>query len=247
MKELDTFQDEQIKRVAAAFVYPPTPDVARKIRPLLQKPRAQFNSSSPRLAWAIALLVLSALLLTVPTVRAALVQLLQAGGITIFVGDETAVDEMPPLLSEQLPTFTETISLDEAVAQFPQLALPTELQPPDDVLLHEANGWNSAVIFLWRDAEQLGVVGLSLYQINIPQFAYKGSDTLEMTEVNGQRAFWLEGPHFFTLQDNSVEEWLFVEGSVLIWWDGAVTYRLEGANSLDEALGIAHSMQEIAP
>jgi uncharacterized protein (AIM24 family) len=79
----------------------------------------------------------------------------------------------------------------------------------------------------------------------VAQYAYKGSETLEMTEVNGNQAFWLVGPHYFRLRDSSAEEWLFVEGSVLIWWDGDVTYRLEGAESLEKALRIAESLQVV--
>lgn len=247
MDEMNFSQEQQIQEWAASFKYPPTPDIASRIRPLLTAPAAKSRQPNRRLAWVLLGLLLAASLLAVPGVRAALVQILRAGGITIFVGEEAATDAIPPLLSEQLPSFTEQITLDEAVTRFPELALPTELPPPDDVLLHEVNGWNSAVIFLWRDRAKPDEIGLSLYQINVPQYAYKGSETLEMTDVNGRQAFWLNGPHFFTLQNNDVEEWLFVEGSVLIWWDGAVTYRLEGADTLAEALRVAESLREIAP
>jgi hypothetical protein len=178
-------------------------------------------------------------------VRAALVEILRAGGITIFVGEEAAVDETPPLLSGQLPAFTEPITLEEALARFPDLALPTELPPPDDVLLHEEPVWDTAVIFLWRDEAEPQQIALSLYQINVAQYAYKGSDTATMTEVNGKQAFWLNSPHYFRLQNSALEEWLFVPGNVLIWWEGSVTYRLEGASSLEKALRIAESLQAV--
>lgn len=239
--------EKQVQEWAAAFAYPPTPDVAGRVRPFLTKPTRQRLQPSRRLAWALALLLLAASLLAVPNVRAALVQILRAGGITIFVGEETAVDEMPPLLSEQLPAFTEPITLDEAVARFPNVQLPTELPPPDDVLLHEEPVWDTAVIFLWRDEANPQDVGLSLYQIQVAQYAYKGSEMLEMTAVNGNQAFWLVGPHYFRLRDSSAEEWLFVDGSVLLWWDGDVTYRLEGAESLQDALRIAESLQPVEP
>ena len=157
---------------------------------------------------------------------------------------------LPPLLNEQLPAFTEPITLEEAAGRYPNLQLPTELPPPDDVLLHEEPVWDTAVIFLWRDEADRQQIALSLYQINVAQYAYKGSEMLEMTEVNGNQAFWLIGPHYFRLQDSAlqsgaVEEWLFVEGNVLIWWEGSVTYRLEGAKSLEDALRIAESLQTV--
>lgn len=250
MDEMNSSFEKQIQEWAAGFAYPPTPDIAGQIRPLLTSPAKKAAQPRRRLAWALVLLLLAASLLAVPSVRAALVQILRAGGITIFVGEEAAVDELPPLLNEQLPSFTEPITLEEAVARFPDLALPTELPPPDDVLLHEEPVWDTAVIFLWRDKADPQQIALSLYQINVAQYAYKGSEMLEMTEVNGKQAFWLNGPHYFRLRDSAlqageVEEWLFVEGSVLIWWEGSVTYRLEGANSLEEALQIAESLQAV--
>lgn len=243
MGEMNSSFEKQVQEWAAAFEYPPTPDIAGGIRPLLTKSTPQKAQPTRQLAWALVLLLLAASLLAVPAVRAAIVEILRAGGITIFVGEEA--DGIPPLLSEQLPAFTRPITLDAAVTRFPDLALPTELPPPDDVLLHEEPVWDTAVIFLWRDAANPQEIGLSLYQIQVAQYAYKGSEMLEMTTVNGRQAFWLVGPHYFRLRDSSAEEWLFVEGSVLIWWDGEVTYRLEGAESLAEALRIAESLQTI--
>lgn len=247
MNEINSSYEKQIQEWAAAFTYPPTPDIAGKIRPLLTTPAKKAVQPRRRLAWALVLLLLAASLLAVPSVRAALVQILRAGGITIFVGEEADVEEIPPLLSEQLPAFTEPITLEEALARFPDLALPTELPAPDDVLLHENNAQHAAVIFLWRNAEQPDQIALSLYQINVAQFAYKGAERLAETEVNGNRAFWINAPHVFYLQNSQWEQWAFVEGNVLIWWKGSITYRLEGATSLSEALQIAESMQDVAP
>lgn len=245
MNGTNSSYEKQIQQWAAAFDYPPTPDIAGQIRPLLTVPAKKSSQPSRRLAWVLGLLLLGASLLAVPSVRAALVQILRAGGITIFVGEEAAVDDAPPLLSEQLPAFTEPIPLEDAVARFPNLQLPTELPPPDDVLLHEDPVWDTAVIFLWRDEADPQQIGLSLYQIQVPQYAYKGSEMLEITEVAGNQAFWLNGPHYFRLRDSAAEEWLFVKGSVLIWWADDVTYRLEGAESLEDALRIAESLQII--
>ena len=245
MDEINSAQEQKIRQWATAFKYPPTPDIASRIRPLLTPPAKQSWQPSRRLAWVMILLLLAASLLAVPSVRAALVEILRGGGITIFVGEEAATDAVPPLLSEQLPSFTEPIVLEEALELFPDLQLPTELPPPDDVLLHEVNAWESAVIFLWRDEEQPDQIGLSLYQIDAPQYAAKGAKQLEQTEVNGNQAFWIDGAHLFFLQTNEIEEWSFVAGNVLLWWDGAVTYRLEGAGSLDEALRLAESLKEI--
>ena len=247
MNGTNSSYEKQIQTWASAFEYPATPDIARQIRPLLTKSEPAKRSSQPgrRLAWVLVLLLLAASLLTVPSVRAALVQILRAGGITIFVGEEAAQEDIPPLLSEQLPTFTEQVSLTEALERYPNLQLPTELPQPDDVLLHEVERGDTAVIFLWRDEADPQQIALSLYQINVAQYAYKGAERLADTEVNGNRAFWIKGPHYFYLQDSNWQEWAFMAGSTLIWWDGAVTFRLEGVESLDDALRIAESLQFI--
>ncbi len=250
MTEMNSSFEKQVRQWAATFEYPPTPDIVGKVRPLRTPPAQSAWQSNRRLAWALIALALAASLLAVPGVRAALVEILRAGGITIFVGEEAAVDEVPPLLHEQLPAFTEPIALEEALTRYPDLRLPAELPPPDDVLLHEEPIWDTAVIFLWRDKADPQQIALSLYQINVAQYAYKGTEILEATEVNGYPAFWLMGPHYFRLRDSAVragdaEEWLFVEGSVLIWWEERVTYRLEGATSLEEALRIAESLQAV--
>lgn len=245
MDEINGLFEKQVQQWAVAFTYPPTPDIAGEIRPLLTSPAKKVRQPTRRLAWVVALLLLAASLLAVPSVRAALVQILRAGGITIFVGEEATGGDLPPLLSEQLPAFTQPITLDAAMVRFPNVRLPAALPPPDDVLLHEEPVWDTAVIFLWRDEANPQQIALSLYQIQVPQYAYKGSEVLEMTAVNDKQAFWLEGPHYFRLQSSEAEAWLFVEGSVLIWWEGEVTYRLEGAASLDEALRIAESLQTV--
>lgn len=243
---MDGTFEKQVAQWAATFAFPPTPDIAGKVGPLRRRSvQALLTQPGRRLAWVVALLLLAASLLAVPGVRAAIVEILRAGGITIFVGEETSVDEIPPLLSEQLPAFTEPITLNEAMARFPDVQLPAELPPPDDVLLHEEPVWDTAVIFLWRDEANPQQIGLSLYQIHVAEYAYKGSEMLETTAVNGDPAFWVIGPHYFRLRGSAPEAWLFVEGSVLIWWDGDVTYRLEGAKSLENALRIAESLQPV--
>ncbi len=65
------------------------------------------------------------------------------------------------------------------------------------------------------------------------------------TAVNGQWAIWLEWPHQFRLADGRWQEWQFIESNVLIWWAReGLTFRLEGADSLTEAVRIAESLHK---
>ncbi len=65
------------------------------------------------------------------------------------------------------------------------------------------------------------------------------------TTVNGARALWLEGEHRLILAaaGNLQPVNLTVEGNVLIWDTGDLTYRLEGVFALEEMVRIAESLE----
>lgn len=234
----------KIRETAVAFPYPPTPDLAEGVSARL----AVRQRVAPRrsLAWAIALLLLlSAALFSVPQVRATVAEMFRLGAIT-FV--ERPQPTPPPVTTATLPPLTDRIlasltplslakARDQLAAPLRLPAYPADLGLPDDVY---ASG--ETAVFLWRDSIQPDAVRLSLYHIGAEDFATKAVEMVQATAVNGREAFWVAGPHFFRLADGRYEPWLFVEGRVLIWWNGDVTYRLEGAASMDEAIRIAESL-----
>ena len=68
---------------------------------------------------------------------------------------------------------------------------------------------------------------------------------VEETSVNGRRAFRIESAHELTFLDASghvVARRSRLSGSVLIWKDEDVTYRLEGEISKEKAISIAESI-----
>lgn len=250
----------RIKEIAASFPFPETPDIAGKV----QQQAAQSVAWSPwqlgpRLAWAALLLLLLGLL-AVPGVRAAIVSIFHAGAITIFVGEPTPVPPTPSLpdagvitpvtatplpLAVRLTDIATQVTLEEAQTRFRlQLQLPSALGEPDAVWLHQEE-WYTTVIYLWSDTTQPGQIRYSLYQIDAQDYAYKTAKRLTETTVNGSPAFWIEGPHVFQLQDGRSEPWSFVTGSVLVWWADTQTFRLEGFDSLDDALQAAESLQPV--
>jgi hypothetical protein len=66
---------------------------------------------------------------------------------------------------------------------------------------------------------------------------------VETTDVNGRIAVWTTGPYVLMTQLGWLVEFRLVEGHVLIWADGPLTYRLETDLSLDEAVRIAESLR----
>ena len=248
MKEMNDKSIEHfesfVQETAVQFDYPATPDFTAKSFP--REKAARSIITSPRLAWALAMLALVlAGMFMVPQVRAAVFRIFRAGAITIFQseGDSYQIQEensepFTPFVSE----FGEMVSLRDAQDKLRNsIFLPKDLAEPNQFIVDSAEA-PTMLVSLWLDGD---APEISLYQIEVANFAAKGADIVVQTQVNGQDAFWIEGPHVIRLEDGSFESWLFVEGNVLIWWQGELTFRLEGAENFEEAIAIAESLEEI--
>ncbi|MCB8984272.1 MAG: hypothetical protein H6659_10640 [Ardenticatenaceae bacterium] len=239
---------EKVRETAVSFPFPPTPNIAAGVQARLAQPARQPHR---RLAWAAALALLLAGLLSVPQVRAAIADIFRVGAITIFVRPEPTpapAATLPPLTDSILHSMSPITLADAQAALHTPLRLPTYppgLGLPDDVYLFPGDNWPDTAVFLWRDPAHPEAVAYTLYQIEAAEFANKMTEKVAETAVNGQPAFWVQGPHFFQLADGRFSSWLFVEGNVLVWWAGDVTYRLEGAPSLEEAVRMAESLQPL--
>jgi hypothetical protein len=212
-------------------------------------------------------------LLSVPQVRAAVAEFLQIGVIRIFLSEPTPTPSPtspPPLATpagraatpspvptpSPIPTPLTSVlelagetTLAEAQEQagFPIRlpAYPAELGPPDRVFLQDLGG--PVVILVWLASDQPERVRLSLHQLGRGAMAEKGNPGLiEETTVHGQRAIWAEGPYVLQFRrGNRVDYDLrrLVEGHVLIWTEGDLTYRLETELPLAEAVRVAESLE----
>ncbi len=254
--------EKQLQEQIANFPYPPTPDLAAGVRRRLAAPTKQSRQLiTRRLAWAMVLLfALFAISLAVPQVRAAVLRIFRVGGVTIVVPEEgveeTAVPQVtattPPqtTLAQDIllsPTGKTTLADVQTQTDTP-LFIPEGWGPPDQVY-HQTHDWPGVVIFVWLESGSENRARLSLYQINSPNFLYKQAGNMQEITLQGQRAFWLEGGHWLQLQDDTVQPWLFVEGSVLLWWSETadMTFRLESGLSLAEATVIAESLTPLRP
>lgn len=254
-------QENRIRQLADSFVYPATPDVAADVRKRLTVTHGRQPKRMIRLAWAAALLlVLLFSLLAVPAVRAAVWRIFNIGAITIFEleGNEEFVVETAvlsatkpePLVPIVALGLAEEVTRAEAIAEVDSFYLPSPasgLGDPDRIYFHAQDGVaEETVISIWDEATSEQASTLALYQIEVGQYAYKGSKIIAETTVNDQWAIWVEGAHFFRLQDGRWQEWQFVESNVLIvWHDAGLTFRLEGADSLAEAVRIMESLTKV--
>ena len=262
--------EEQVRTTASAFPYPPTPDVTGAVlRRLATEPRGRRRIGILART-AVALAVILAVLLAVPPVRAALLDILRIGAVRILpapVPDVatpvrgssptpqpgTAITSGSPTVVPTLPAvsgleLSGEITLPEARERvaFPiQLpAHPPDLGPPDRVFVERFGG--SVVVLVWQEP-RADRVRLALYELGPGVSAQKVAPrVVRETSVNGHRAVWGEGAHLFRLLGGGPDEeeyWRVVESNVLIWEEGGVTYRLETRRSLKEAVTIAESLR----
>jgi hypothetical protein len=150
-----------------------------------------------------------------------------------------------PLLSELDQLAGET-SLEEAqrLAGF-EIRLP--VYPPDlgapDRVFYQPMG--PTVILVWADPGGLNRPRLSLFILGETVLLDKAEPSvLERTEVGGEEAYWAEGPYMLAIRgERELVLRYLVQGHVLIWAEGGLTYRLESGLPLEEALRIAESLQ----
>jgi hypothetical protein len=206
-------------------------------------------------------------LLAVPEVRAAVLEILRIGGITIFLNEPTVTPTATPqsittgVVRTPRPTFTpfteptpivsvldlpgET-TLEEArsVVSF-DILLPTypdNLGPPNRVFLQDLGG--SVVTLVWLDED--GNVRLSLQMLNERSVGSKYEpNNYAHTTVHEQAAMWLTGPHILAFYEPGGGDFIRrIESNVLIWEQGIITCRLEIDASLEEAVRIAESLEQ---
>jgi hypothetical protein len=217
--------EDRIQHMAQQFPSPPTPVIVIERRPV---PRAVYLGRVLAVAAAIALVVM------VTPLRAAVLEWLQIGAVTIFIGPTPEPTRLPSLVN----LFGETTLAEaQAAARFP-LQIPRALGLPDHVFRQD-DEFNT-VIMVWDDP------AISFFQIGPEgQHYMKHVFMAEDVTVNGSQGAWIELPH--TLQyeqdgDLTTQEGYLVEGHVLIWHAAGITYRLETGMEQADAIAIAESL-----
>jgi hypothetical protein len=100
------------------------------------------------------------------------------------------------------------------------------------------------VVLVWLEPNDPSRIRLSLHQFGPGTFAEKGAPkVIQATEVNKQPALWTEGPYMVQVRNGNYVTRRLVEGHVLIWEVGEITYRLESELTLEEARQIAESVR----
>jgi hypothetical protein len=145
-----------------------------------------------------------------------------------------------PVTLDQLAGET-TLEQARRLAGF-EVRLPSELGQPDRVYFQSVG---PAVILVWEQAGAAGRPRLSLFILGSTALLDKFQPTvLERTEVGGETAYWTKGPYLLAIHgQRELKLDYLVQGNVLIWSEGPLTYRLESDLTLDEAVRIAESLE----
>lgn len=251
--------ETRLKEMAQKVDYPVTPPIAKAVMARISvKPQSVL---SRKLSWSLTILLITVIsLMAIPPVRAAVFEFIQIGIVRIFpvTEEHTPTPEIrTPLTATSIATssslipFLEEImgetTLQQARTQveypIPLPSYPADLGEPDRIFVQDVDSYMT--ILVWLDDEDPGKVKLSLHIIPPNSWVIKKVDptVIELTNVNGQRAVWATGPYPLLLHNREIDFVRLIEGNVLIWTQGDLTYRLETDESLEEALKIAESLQ----
>jgi hypothetical protein len=203
----------------------------------------------------------------IPPARAAILEFIQIGIVRIFRAEPTPVappqqevpatmvpvTATPAVTPEPLIPVLERLagerSLEAAqqIVSYPILlpSYPPDLGPPDRVFVQDADG--DMTILVWIDPEQPDQILLSLHIIPPGSWAVEKMNPalVQETTVNGRRAIWAVGPYPIRFSNGELDFVRLIEGHVLIWTDGEITYRLETELELEEAIKVAESLEPV--
>jgi hypothetical protein len=155
-----------------------------------------------------------------------------------------------PLLSVLDVAGQTTFAQAQVRAPF-KLRLPTYppgLGEPDTAFVQDQDG--PAVILVWLMPGDPSKVRLTLQFLTSTAMAdkmfrqggLKTPPSIEATRVNGRPAVWTTGPYVLVTRGGEYKEYRLIEGHVLVWTDGTLTYRLETSMTREDAVRAAESM-----
>jgi hypothetical protein len=236
--------EDELVLLGRTLVTGPVPDVRASVTSSLRSgvvPTPRWGLRR-RLAATVAALavVLTGALVVSPAARAAAVRLLSFVGIEL-VDAPAPAPPGPGTLPSQRPG-----TLEEARRQvrFPVL-VPASLGPPDTVTVSDGG---RVVTLTYRPAGGRGPLRIDESADKLQPFftKYVDTSTAQYVEVGGYQALWINRAHEVAYVDaNGVArpETVRLAARTLLIDHGAVTVRLEGAASVNEAVEIAETLR----
>jgi hypothetical protein len=245
-RELFALRDE--------IAWPPTPDLAAAVsariasEPRLPARSWRWPTARPRLAAAlaavlVALVAFGVLLAASPGVRATVRDWLGIGSVRI-----TRVERLPDFSPARNLGLGRRVSLAAANRYFlSEIATVRALGAPDAIYAGDVAPIRVSLVYGARPglpATKLGV-GALLDQIQggdpmvFVEKLVSGNVPIKRVTVNGAPGFFIGGSHAVQLPDELRPR---LAGNTLVWERDAVTYRLETALGVREALALARTV-----
>src|SRR5688572_4387613 len=211
------FVEARLSSAARDIRYPPTPDLARRLRMEMssrQRSRHMIRWGAGPVRWAagLAILLLFAGSLLVPEVRAFWTAVFRLGSVTVHVGTPTPIPQGLTPVPTQTPSWSldlageTTIPEARSKLKYP-LKVPSYtagLGDPDRVYLQNIDG--QAAILAWTSGEKAETAEMILFSLSNRQMARKyieESEMLVQTSVGQTWGLWIRGPHIVELEGGS--------------------------------------------
>lgn len=238
----DPALEAALSDLGAAIRFPATPPLAAGIVAYLEtQPRTGWWPRLGSLRRSLALAVVG--LLAVGGIAGAIG--IGIGAIQIRFADGTPLPT--PLASVANRGYGTQTTLAQAQAGVPfaiRLPAGTELGPPEGVFVADVPT-GGTVTLVW------GELVVTQFSADIGPETFEKMVTagtrVEPVSVSGQAGWWVEGgTHAFFYRDqdgNFVDTTLRLVTSALIWEEGGLALRVEGAPSLEAALRVAASLE----
>jgi len=219
--------------------FPPTPDLAPGVRRRLGDRRRMRWQRPLVIALAVLGVAIGAVLAVQPA-RTAVLDWLGIRGARI-----TRVEKLPPAPALGNLDLGRRITLAEARRRAPWLLVPSaEGVGAPDLVARSAQVPGGKITLLWGTRRD---VHLLLTEFRGEAFIEKlvqPGAKVELLQVDGSPGAWLGGSHVLMYRDRDGrirDDTARLAGKTLLWQRGAVTLRLEGDFSREEALRIARS------
>jgi hypothetical protein len=252
-EERTLWLEARLAELGPEIAFPATPPLVTLVGARLGQPGRRFGLGRP-IGRGLALALIATLLLAGIAVAFGI----GLGGLRLIFGPAPTFSPAPSLVVG--PGLGTPTSLDAARNQVTfDLRVPTltELEEPDLVYLAEPPA-GGAVTLLYAErpgfpADPASGIGLIVTQFradigpDVFEKLINGGVSVQPARVHGEPAWWVAGgDHFFFYRDAHgvrVESTLRLASPTLIWEEGGVTHRVEGAPSLAEAVRVAESLE----
>jgi hypothetical protein len=256
-----------LRRLAEQVEVPPQPDYATRVRARIDAGAGRRPAPDARPSWgswktvhplaaaAIGLLVIVAVVLSVPASREAVADLFGLSGVQVRPLPTPAPS--PRATIDEALDLGEPVSLAEARRRMPfTVALPAELGAPDTVYVRQDQGLDS-VSLVYRPRSGFPPafdtrVGLLLSEYAgsatpyFEKFVDGGSGVTRVTVNDRWPGLYFPLPQQVLVRDPRGvvhEDQPRLAAPTLVWVQGSVTYRLESRIDQARALGVAASLR----